>query len=227
VASVISSENQYPLLVCLSRTNDRFNIVSIIDSKILEEDMMFSMLCVARDDFDKQNNQDSIINENQNEKWHVPNSHLKSISRQSDQFQKIVNDLNLEKEKIIDINMIENIIWSIQYSSEKRKIDDRNRYSQNEKELFYGCSLSTAQQILKEGFKDNSDGIYGRGFYFSSKRDLCEKYSGFNTLGNDQRAIIVCRIIVDENDSDLSNSNILVVYRNEQILPEYLVIYKD
>ena len=34
----------------------------------------------------------------------------------------------------------------------KKKIDDRNGHNQNEKELFYGCPLSMAQNILQYGF---------------------------------------------------------------------------
>jgi hypothetical protein len=52
IASYSYLENQYPLLVCLSFNNGQYTIVDIIDSQVQEEDMMFSMLCAARYDFD-------------------------------------------------------------------------------------------------------------------------------------------------------------------------------
>jgi len=124
----------------------------------------------------------------------------------------------------------------------KKQFDDVNGRNLNEKELFYGCPLSMARNILQNGFDYDTDRIhgkfdqtliisiikdivilgdkYGKGFYFSSERNLCEKYTVPDEFKNDQKALIKCRIRINED-----NSNIFVVSRNEQILPEYLIIY--
>jgi len=162
IASYSYSKDEYPLLVCLAFQDNQYTILSTIKSEVQDKDMMYNLLCVARDDFDRPNNQDLIILENQNKNWHIPNSHLTSIPSGSDQFQAIVNNLNIRREKIIRISTIENLIWSIQYSCEKKRIDDRNGHSPNEKELFYGCPLSMAEAILRNGFDDGSNQIHGK-----------------------------------------------------------------
>ncbi len=136
----------------------------IITSEVSDEDVMFNLLRLARDDFDDENYQDSIPVESQNENWYIPNSQLTSITSESDQFQIIANSLEIEKEKIIDISMIENIIWSVQYSCMKKQFDDVNQCSPNEKELFYGCPLSMARNILQNGFDNKTNQIHGK-FY--------------------------------------------------------------
>ncbi len=164
IASYSYSENQYPLLACLAWKNNQYTTMRIITSEVSDEDVMFNLLRLARDDFDDENYQDSIPVESQNENWYIPNSQLTSITSESDQFQIIANSLEIEKEKIIDISMIENIIWSVQYSCMKKQFDDVNRCSPNEKELFYGCPLSMARNILQNGFDNKTNQIHGK-FY--------------------------------------------------------------
>jgi hypothetical protein len=164
IASYSYSENQYPLLACLAWKNNQYTTMRIITSEVSDEDVMFNLLRLARDDFDDENYQDSIPVESQNENWYIPNSQLTSITSESDQFQIIANSLEIEKEKIIDISMIENIIWSVQYSCMKKQFDDVNQCSPNEKELFYGCPLSMARNILQNGFDNKTNQIHGK-FY--------------------------------------------------------------
>ena len=64
----------------------------------------------------------------------------------------------------------------------------------------------------------------GRGFYFSSERNLCEQYQGFETSGGQKRAILICRVpVAHSRRSD--DSKIVVVDQNEYIHPEYFVLY--
>jgi hypothetical protein len=68
---------------------------------------------------------------------------------------------------------------------------------------------------------------HGNGFYFSSERKLCEKYKSSDETKNDRKAIIICQILIDQSNATTNDSNIFVVRCNEQILPEYLVIYTE
>jgi hypothetical protein len=248
VASQIDSyshlEMQYPLLVCLSRTNNRYFILdNIIDNSVQDEDTMYNILGAIRGEFNRKTNP----NEGKIKEWYIPNSHYKSLPPGSDQFIRILRNLNIEEQKITRIEKIENILWSVQYSSEKRRYDDRNGRSPNERELFYGCPSSMARDILRNGFDLDTNCIHGKfleefnkeillsfvgkkhghGFYFSSERNLCEKYKSSDETKNDRKAIIICQILVDESNIAANNSNIFVLRRNEQILPEYLVIYTE
>jgi hypothetical protein len=247
VASQIDSyshlEMQYPLLVCLSRTKSGYFILDPIIDNGVQEDMMHSILRAIRDEFDKGIN----LNEGAVKRWCIPNSHYKSLPPDSDQFIRILRSLNIEERKITSIEKIENILWSVQYSSEKRRYGDRNGRSPNERELFYGCPSSMARDILRNGFHLDTNCIHGKfleefnkeillsfvgkkhghGFYFSSERNLCEKYESSDETKNDRKAIIICQILVDESNIAANNSNIFVLRRNEQILPEYLVIYTE
>lgn len=165
IAQYLHSEAEYPLLICLAFENNQYTIVSSIDSKVQDEGMMFSMLSLMRDDFDKQNNPNSIINRSDDGTWYIPNSDLTTITSDSDQFRTISNNLNIEECKIVDIRMIENLIWSVQYSSMKKHMEDRTGYSPRERQLFYGCPLSMAENILRNGFNYDTYRIHGNKSY--------------------------------------------------------------
>jgi hypothetical protein len=48
-----------------------------------------------------------------------------------------------------------------------------------------------------------------------------------NEFKYDPKAIIKCRIVVYQDCLNKDNSDIFVVFRNEQILPEYLIVYNE
>jgi hypothetical protein len=158
IASYTYSKDQYPLLVCLSSDNNKITIEHILQSKILDESNMLHILSNVRYQFYSPNNEDSEIDKN----WYIPESHLTLISRQDAQLQNIANILNIEMEKIIAINNVDNIIWSIQYSKTKKMIDERITNNKNEQILFYGCPLSMAQDILRYGFNSDDHRIHGK-----------------------------------------------------------------
>ena len=134
----------------------------MIDNTVSDEGTMYSILCTARYDFDHPNTQDPRLQLIPTEERHMANSQLTPIDRQSEKFKGIASRLNIEKTNIFQMEQIENIMWSVQYSSEKSKINDRHGVFQNERELFYGCPSSMAREILRNGFDMNSNCIHGK-----------------------------------------------------------------
>jgi hypothetical protein len=82
---------------------------------------------------------------------------------------------------------------------------------------------------------------YGYGFYFASDHRISDFYAMPDLLNNDERTMLVCRVLVGRTclgdttmrqcpngyDSTTDGSKIYVVYSNEQILPEYVITYKE
>jgi hypothetical protein len=81
--------------------------------------------------------------------------------------------------------------------------------------------------------------LFGRGFYFSTRRSISDKYALPNPSTGEKR-ILMCRVLVGRScrgdasvttcpsnyDSTTDESNIHVVYSNRHVLPEYLITYK-
>lgn len=81
--------------------------------------------------------------------------------------------------------------------------------------------------------------LFGRGFYFSSRRSTSDLYALPHPSTGEKR-ILMCRVLVGRSclgnattitcpsnfDSTSSRSGIHVVYSNRHVLPEYLITYK-
>ena len=156
------TKDQYPLLVFLSSDNSSITIRRILasDKTIQNDTCMLRILSNVQDSFYSPNNEVNETDKN----WCISESHFAPILPQDAQFQKIANNLNIKMEKIIAIEKVENIKWSIQYLEKKKLVGKRITDNEKEKILFYGCPLSMAQDILRSGFDLDKHRIHGKFF---------------------------------------------------------------
>ena len=152
--------SSYPLLVCISNSNGRYCILDIIDNRAQDEGAMVNTLRVISDEF----HSDTASYESEIKEWHMPNSQRTLIPVGSVQFKEILSKLGIEERKVQTIEEIENILWSVQYSSKKEKYEQRNGRNPNDEEFFYRCSLTTALDILRDGFFSDTESIHGKFF---------------------------------------------------------------
>jgi hypothetical protein len=132
----------------------------IIDNKAQDEEAMMATLRAISDEF----HSDTNLNEDEIKEWYMPSSHRTPIQQGSDQFREILSKLDIEEQKVQAIEQIENILWSVQYSSEKERYENRSGRNPNDKELFYRCPITMAHDILQNGFFSDTKSICGKFF---------------------------------------------------------------
>ncbi|CAF2455598.1 unnamed protein product [Rotaria sp. Silwood2] len=248
IATVIHSSptELYPLLVCLIFNQGEIKIECIIQG-IMSDSEVFGHLIQVRDTFSDQfhlpDTTGLSLTSIQTENWSIPASTLTQVSLESNEFRRVAVDFNEEASSIVRIDRIENTVWLMQYLNQKRIVDARLGHNDTEKLLFHGCQYAAAEQILQQAFDHNRIGrhgaSYGQGFYFSTRRDLSDRYAMPNPSTGEKR-ILMCRVLVGRSckgdptmttcpsnyDSTTGRSGIYVVYSNRHILPEYLITYK-
>ncbi|CAF1556227.1 unnamed protein product [Rotaria sp. Silwood1] len=248
VAAVIDSSPTeiYPLLICLGFDRGQIKVESIIQ-EIMSESEIFALLIQARDAFDARfdlpDTSGLSLRNISTENWSIPKSTLIQVSKESDEFRRVGADFDGGISSIVRIDRIENTIWLIQYLNQKQMIDARLGHNDTEKLLFHGCPYAAAEQILQQAFDHNRIGrngtYFGHGFYFSSNRQVSDRYAVANPSTGEKR-ILMCRVLIGRScegnstmrtcpsnyDSTTGGSNIYVVYSNRHVLPEYLITYK-
>lgn len=236
----------YPLLVCLIFDRGQIKIESIIQNQMSESEA-FELLVQTRDAFRDRFELADTTGLNMRaiatEHWSIPPSTLTEVTKDSDEFRRVAADFDGGASSIVRIHRIENTVWLLQYLDQKATVESRLGHDESEKLLFHGCPYEAAEQILQQGFDHDRIGrhgtSYGRGFYFSSRRSLSDRYATPQRLTGEKR-ILMCRVLVGRSclgsfttdtcpsnyDSTSNHSDIHVVYSNRHVLPEYLVTYK-
>ncbi|CAF2878944.1 unnamed protein product [Rotaria sp. Silwood2] len=242
----------YPLLVCLSVHQSQIDVVSVIQGTMSSEET-YTNLLETRKKFDRRAEllhskicHKSIISNENNQLMRTVI--LKPHTEYSSTVEKMIRDFQNSSMQIVRIEKVEHASWSIQYFEQKKLmkiINVQSDHNESEKYLFHGCSRSTAEKIIQHGFDHKLIGMhgvsYGYGFYFSSDHCISHNYTTRDRLNDDERTILVCRVLVGRTclgnqtmrmcptgyDSTTDASNIYVVYSNRQILPVYVITYKE
>ncbi|CAF3351406.1 unnamed protein product [Rotaria sp. Silwood1] len=238
----------YPLLVCLSVHQGQIDVVSVIQGTMSNEET-YAVLLETRKKFDhraelshsKICHTHIISNENQS----MPAGVLKLNTEYSSIIERITREFENSFMQIIRIDKVENATWLVQYLEQKKLIDARLGHDQSEQYLFHGCSCSAAEKIIQHGFDHKLIGMhgvsYGYGFYFSSDHRVSHIYTTLEQFNDNERTMLLCRVLVGRTclgnrtmricptgyDSTTDTSNTYVVYSNRQILPVYVITYKE
>lgn len=197
------STDHYPLLLCLAFDNDHYTTLHVYNNHGSDRDVMYDHLSCTRADFDSINYRSSGSIASRTKRWYSPPSSLASLAPGSPDFRNIAKKVNLEKAKTCRIQKVENLIWAIQYDMEKRK----GRH-ESEREIYFACPVDVAEGILHRGFDT----------YNPEKCQFHDSFRDKDRSTDEEKAVLIFQKSIQTNDS--------TTYRNEEILPQYCIIYK-
>ncbi|CAF1265555.1 unnamed protein product [Adineta steineri] len=229
----------YPLLLCIMLQHGQLQIISKIYGQMSREEVYLELLR-AHDKFDRRTQTFNILEDSSL----LCKDFLAILLEDSAEYVETVNKLAILHRPILRIYIINVPHWVKNYTYQKKIIDARIGHRDTERLLFHGCTPSAAASIIQHRFDHELIGLHGtshgHGFYFSSRPFASYPYARADTSSN-ERAILMCHVIVGKScigDSKMqkcpdgydstndSSNNTYVIYSNEQILPQYLVIYE-
>jgi hypothetical protein len=153
----------YPMLICVMYNNGRVEIANTIKGYVSPDDTL-DFLMEARYKFDCRietpHPGDRLCQPVLNDVWSMSSSVLKPIERTSEEFKRIASEFVGQTEQVIQIDKIENLSWFSQYLDQKRAIPNHCSNNQFEQILVFSCSQVNAEDILRNGFNNDHEGIY-------------------------------------------------------------------
>jgi len=166
-----------------------------------------------------------------------------------DEFKAIEQYLNFtgfSKQKIQNIERVENFLLLESYRLHKQLISNRmNGIQPEERFLFHGTKASNIQTIIKHGFdlRYNTRFMYGKGNYFAAMSSMAHLYTCADDAGN--RQILLCKVLIGQSiiykenmgpltcdsiyDSvkDQEIPTIYVTTERSQSYPAYIITYRE
>lgn len=150
------SIDQYPLLIFISFRDNQLRIQCSIDSTETDQTALCDRIFNAFNNVQYPNQGVSISQLQQSDVWCIPTSSLSQVNLPFDHIKELKH-LTTKPLKIIQIEKVENTIWSMQYLRKKKCIKNRNNGVFIEMILYFQCSPSFAKDILKYGFCSTKD----------------------------------------------------------------------
>lgn len=162
------------------------------------------------------------------------------------------NGMDKKYQRIISIDRIQNQALWVQYTAHKKRFEERDPQTVNERILFHGTTSESISSIWKMGFNRSYCGknatMFGKGVYFALRSDYSDRYTqranqqgkqmfiskvliGLSALGNKDietknLPTTPQGLPVDSTVDNMNNPAIFVVYLDAQAYPEYLITYE-